>query len=711
MKLIRAVFKNFRLLKDLSLDFSTDVKKSLTVIRAANETGKTTSEYALMWALYGSKEALPKKGDYPLFPSDLKSTGKEKVEVSVEVEFEVDQIKRAGRGGELEQVRYRLKRSCIEYANRTGSDRRQSEIVKMFKVTPAGTEPVSDSELKKIIDNSLPSSLRDVYFTDGDSAMSFIEAAASTGVKRKRVSKAVESLLGLDILKSTVRHLDNVSNKFSQEIDNTDYARELEKLNDRIESWSEDIEEWEKERLELEAQETSGKRELKKIKTQIENALKLGDKAKLASEINATQAQIDRNKNNSDQELKQLAGLVSTHDVSKVFLEKQAKKAQDILSKLSKEKQLPKVNIPILEELLDAKKCFCGADLSDVTDEGKEARDHIYKSIDKSRSSDAIQEVATSLFYRVRSVEYSGANDSWLEKYTGASTIYQNTLSTLRDLELRLTSLKDDIKNIDDSCLQELREQQESLEAKLFKVNSDLGTRISQISDASQRKKEAEEDRKKVENKVGKNDVSGNKLKLSRHVQSIFVNIIEKLKNEELKNVSEEMNRIFLEMIGASPERNDLSLITKAELTEEYDIVVYGHSGVRLNPDQDLNGASRRAITLAFILAITKVSQVEAPNVIDTPLGMMSGFVKQSVLLQTIKEGSQVILFLTHDEIKGVENIIDEYAGAVYTLTNPAHYPKMLKNKPPVEDARILRCECDHRQVCSVCERKDVEVN
>ena len=40
MKLISAHFKNFRLLKDLSLDFSTDSDKPLTVIRAANETGK-----------------------------------------------------------------------------------------------------------------------------------------------------------------------------------------------------------------------------------------------------------------------------------------------------------------------------------------------------------------------------------------------------------------------------------------------------------------------------------------------------------------------------------------------------------------------------------------------------------------------------------------------------------------------------------------------
>ena len=62
-------------------------------------------------------------------------------------------------------------------------------------------------------------------------------------------------------------------------------------------------------------------------------------------------------------------------------------------------------------------------------------------------------------------------------------------------------------------------------------------------------------------------------------------------------------------------------------------------------PDRDLNGASRRALTLAFILALTKVSEVEAPNIIDTPLGMMSGYVKRSVLMTAIRESSQLELY------------------------------------------------------------------
>jgi DNA sulfur modification protein DndD len=170
------------------------------------------------------------------------------------------------------------------------------------------------------------------------------------------------------------------------------------------------------------------------------------------------------------------------------------------------------------------------------------------------------------------------------------------------------------------------------------------------------------------------------------------------------------MNKLFLGMIGSDPIANPNTMIQSAALTNQFDIKVYGVNGHELDPDEDLNGASRRAITLAFILALTKVSKVDAVNIIDTPLGMMSGFVKRSVLKNLIAESKQVILFLTHSEIVGVEDILDDFAGNVYTLTNPGHYPVQLANKPPKEESAVIRCACTHREVCDLCERVNEEV-
>jgi DNA sulfur modification protein DndD len=119
-------------------------------------------------------------------------------------------------------------------------------------------------------------------------------------------------------------------------------------------------------------------------------------------------------------------------------------------------------------------------------------------------------------------------------------------------------------------------------------------------------------------------------------------------------------------------------------------------------------------LTFSFIWALTEVSQVTAPRIIDTPLGMMSGAVKKRVIeLITASSGAssdvdkQVILFLTRDEIRGIEDVIDERAGRVFTFTNSDHYPTDVVNDPNVESAEILSCGCNHRQFCSVCARNN----
>ena len=192
-------------------------------------------------------------------------------------------------------------------------------------------------------------------------------------------------------------------------------------------------------------------------------------------------------------------------------------------------------------------------------------------------------------------------------------------------------------------------------------------------------------------------------LEVAQDIETVLSKAYDRLTTEELDKVSSRMNTTFLEMIGADPQQG--AIIRGAMITRDFEIKVYGPSDRTLNPDRDLNGASRRALTLAFILALTKVSEVQAPNVIDTPLGMMSGYVKRSVLTTAIRESSQLILFLTRSEITDCEEILDAESGLVVTLTNPAHYPVMLANDPGVTERTILKCECDHRQHCDQCRR------
>ena len=85
MKLVNAKIFNFRLLDGIEMKFATDPEKNLTVIRAANESGKTTLLMALQWGLFGD-EALP--SNYVLRPMDAEQ-GKA-IETKVQIEYEIE---------------------------------------------------------------------------------------------------------------------------------------------------------------------------------------------------------------------------------------------------------------------------------------------------------------------------------------------------------------------------------------------------------------------------------------------------------------------------------------------------------------------------------------------------------------------------------------------------------------------------------------------
>ncbi|WP_137227200.1 AAA family ATPase [Shewanella sp. MEBiC00475] len=707
MKLIRAKFSNFRLLKDVELDFSNDEAKRLTVIRAANETGKTTTLTALIWALYGSKAINKKNGYHSATALDNKGCGE--IEIEVEVEFLTEEVQDNKGKSILVQKHYKLIRKCTEVV-KNNSFNRIREVKSLFLVKTTGDDRIIDSEVDGIIEKSLPKNLKDIYFTDGDSAMSFIEASADERVKRKRVQLAIESLLSMDVVKDLISKLEKVRANYGRSIQKDDLGGELSRLNEQRDNIVDFLNDEEEEIFEFSQQKTDLTITLKKVKEHIEDTLKLGDREKLLNNIKNQRTELIRLKSLQASSKLRLAEILGRNEVASFLLKDNVAPAIGILENLRKNKQLPKQSIPVLAELLELDQCFCGSDLSLGTSEGKRKRAFIEEKIKLSEESDKLNAIATELFYALKSDPIQkNTTKNWLVEYETSMADEANIAKQIQETEKSLEQLELDVSKIKDDFLQNLKAQERLLQSKINSLISEISSREYECT----RKKDAlnsiKSDIESIAKKLDKKDNSSGKYKLADDLNSIFSNIFGKIKTDELQKVSLEMNRIFLAMIGSDPVANPNTMIQSAALTNMFDIKVFGINGHELDPDQDLNGASRRAITLAFILALTKVSKVDAVNIIDTPLGMMSGFVKRSVLKNLISESKQVILFLTHSEIAGVEDIIDEFGGKVFTLTNPGHYPLQLVNKPPVEESAIIRCECSHREVCGLCERKNGE--
>ena len=106
--------------------------------------------------------------------------------ITATVEFEVTTYRQAlGRVRETRR-RYLLVRSAFEDVDSLA--RRSPSTVKLFLLDDSGASPIDAPEA--IVNDELPPELRDVFFTDGDRALSFIEADVARATKRERVQRA-----------------------------------------------------------------------------------------------------------------------------------------------------------------------------------------------------------------------------------------------------------------------------------------------------------------------------------------------------------------------------------------------------------------------------------------------------------------------------------------------------------------------------------------
>ena len=699
MKLLSAEFQNFRLLRNLKIDFSCDPTKNLTVIRAENETGKTTMLTALLWCLYG-EEALPGKGkNFRMHPIDWQKNEGESVEIIVSLDFELTTFGKTGKSCK----KYRLVRTAFEKVNNENWERTNSAI-KLFRLKETGAEPIENPE--SFIKDELPPELKEIFFTDGDRALSFIEADVAKSTKRARVEKAIQSLLGLDILEDAIRHVKKSASEINKKAQILNEDKDLTSITKRISDIEDNIEKKEKDLGEFNEQFSEIDEYVSDLDKSISDTLRKGDKEELSKELEVTKKSITKIeeliKNSQNKLRKIFSSEALATDLSKSII----KKASNKLNNLYEEGKIPNTTIPVLEERLTKNICICGENLDPNDAKGLERRKFIENSISESRKSDETRKIITDIYYSSKKMIHSSLNEEnkWPLLYKELTKERLELESQREDLGRKMRSLEIKIDELPDTDIKELRSKYKEFKNK----RDEILTQKTQIETQLEGLQEEYQLQKMKRDKLLKNQEKGNKLfadlQIAKDILDVLSSSYSRITNEELEKVSKLMNEIFLEMIGSDPEQG--SIIKKAIISREFDIIVYGPQKRTLDPDRDLNGASRRALTLAFILALTKVSEVEAPNVIDTPLGMMAGYVKRAVLKTAIRESTQLILFLTRSEISECEDIIDEKAGTVITLTNPTHYPKILLHDPGISERNIIRCSCDHRSECEICARR-----
>jgi len=701
VRLISAYIRNFKLLEDVELDFSTDPDRPCTIIRAENGAGKTSLLYALLWSFYGS-EGLPKDAQGLRLTSTASQTDIP-VPIQVRIEFEhLDET--AG-----VHTRYRLIRSVTETPRSDDKHERGAPGLKLYRVTKRGDEEIRDGAQALVL-KLVPRRLSKTFFTNGDDVQQFISGFGSTE-RQDSVHEAIRLLLGLEQLEIASEDLAVTSRAFKKEIAKAG-GTGLSKIQQRLEEAQEELEDF-----------RGGYTDTTELRNRIAEAIRKDERALAAitgignlEEINARIKSLRLDI--ADLERRELGVLsvmrqaLQGETLSWHLIEDKLSDGLHILERLADRNVIPGTSIEVLRDRLALAECICGESL----ESGTEHRAHVAALVAEQEEVAPRRAKQTETWHHARRSQEVHANR--VQEGRGFSRRRKSSLADYTDVRHRLRAKSGDLRAekarrglIDEDRVRRLTERIRRNEKKKLDAQAKIGRLNGQIQGAEASVKQLEEEYRKAEDKAKVGASLRTKREVAEDLMDVANKIVGILKTEWIQVISDRMNDLFLDIVGNDPDA-EVSVFRRVFINERFDIVIESSGGRTLDPDFELSGAQQRALTLAFIWALMEVAGREAPRIIDTPLGMTSGGVKHRVVEMITSPRSkaaadfQVVLLMTRSEIRDLEPLLDERVGVALTLSCSKDYPKDLVNDWGVARPIVRRCDCGHRQVCKTCQRR-----
>ena len=209
MKIKSLTLHNFRQFKDLTLDFSTDNNKNVTVILAENSIGKTTLTQSIKWCLYGEEETDLENKSNMLNQSVKDTSMREKelywVEVNIVEENTVYNIRRE------KEVFTRNNRAAsedkvtMEYQNNLG----ETIILNSLNSTE------NLKKINRMINKILTREMSQYFIFDGERINNL---GSNNNKSKKDIQKAISAINGLPILENSIRSLQKVEKILRNEV-------------------------------------------------------------------------------------------------------------------------------------------------------------------------------------------------------------------------------------------------------------------------------------------------------------------------------------------------------------------------------------------------------------------------------------------------------------------------------------------------------------
>lgn len=614
-----------------TLTFAPPGARNTTLIHGLNGAGKTTLFEALNWVLYGDIVKYP---GHLLNESLLRSVGEgDTITGSVSLEFED--------AGE----KYFLSRGVVGALTGGEVSEKQSGV-EMYTIDALGNSKLVKGGDQRIL-QMLPSAIRTFFFFDGDKIAEFTRPGKE---QDRQITRAVNDVLHLELLNRASQHLGDIARQINKKIAERGTA-EVKDLQARLERQLALRDQLAENRRLIVAEledATVRKGQIDHRYRDIENVAKqAARRSQLETEVRVCASRVEAAK----------VGLMQANlaafslPMSGVLAE-----AEDLLEEKRKKGEIPSdYKDQFLLDLLEHHRCICDRDLRPGSDPYIRVEQLLQQVV-----PNGLQEKALLLH---------GEAKRLLKSHDACKAAMLRCMSDIDSAHKDLDALQHELDEVNAALgaeshtdVLELESQRLSLEAEIGKHRTSLGGLEVQIESARAAVERLEKEfHAESQRQQGLKTLTREAAIASRAGNEIAA-IRERLIGELRTDLSSEATRIFKAFTWKT------DFFERVEVGEDYLLQLFDVNG------RDMRGVmsmgETQLLSLAFILAMTAISDHQAPLVIDTPLARLDRNVRLNLAAALPDLTSQLVLFVTDTEMTPeVRSSLADRVGAEYRLS------------------------------------------
>lgn len=629
MKLEYIRLRNFRqFYGNQEAEFSPLADLNVTVFHGSNGAGKTSLFSAVNWCLYG--KGVDEIGELASKEALVRAPDGGRIETSVAIAF-VHQ-----------RHRYIATRTLYTIKSGTKTKAQGAPEFSLVRITPSG-DSISELDPNIRMNQILPENVRSYFFFDGEKMDDLTRANS------KEVADAVRNVMRLPALERAQEHLDTIAREYRSEL-RSHGSPELERLIEREDALRTEKADSQKRRDELRNELGLAEDHISDLQARLRD--KEGAK-QLQTQRDQAQEYLQKQQKLLDEKLQDIQLVVNRSFVS--LLPDAVEKALRLLDEKREKGEIPSgIREQFIEDLLDKGICVCGRPFAEHDD-----AHHALTSMLRKASSGELETIALRLAGNLRAMSTTAQNQTQrLQRLMREKSSIEEITD---DLQTRLEDIKHQLSRMPEEDIA-------GLERQLGKFQRDRDNYIAQIGALEERLRRIDGEIDAVRRKKDEAEAKERRSRLMARKESLAqrsADAIGRIKEEFFEYSRVEIEKATKEVFSTLAWKQEH--FQDIQLDSSFRLEVIDRWG--LPTRQELSAGERQILSLAFICAMVKVSGEDAPLVMDTPFGRLSGNHLSAVAENLPGLASQLVLFVTDREWDEASRTrLEPRTGAQYEL-------------------------------------------